>query len=75
MPRDRPPGGFTVHECERLTDYTLPFTLRCLYKTVRIPKGVRKIFVTNQCDVWPEDPDGMILGRRVVQLEIVARTY
>ena len=75
MPRDRPPSGFTVHECERLTDYTLPFTLRCLYKTVRIPKRVRKIFVTNQRDAWPEDPDGMILGRRVVQLEIVARTY
>ena len=75
MPRERPPGGFTLKECERLTDYTLPFSLRCLYKTSRIPKQVRKIVVTNERDVWPEDPLGQIVGRRVAQLEIIERTY
>jgi hypothetical protein len=75
MPRDRPPGGFTLTECERLTDYTLPCSLRCLYGTACIPKGVRKIVVTNEPDAWPEDPHGQILGRRVVQMQIVERTY
>ena len=28
MPRERGPGGFTLHECERLTDYTLPASIR-----------------------------------------------
>jgi hypothetical protein len=75
MPCARPPAGFTLHECERLTDYTLPCSLRCLYKNARIPKGVRKIIVTNERDVWPDDPHGQILGRRVVQMHIVDCTY
>lgn len=75
LPRERPPAGFSLHECERLTDYTLSASIRCLYKKVSIPKGIRKIVVTNERDVWPCDPHGQIVGRRVVQLQIIERTY
>ena len=75
MPCERPPAGFSLAECEKLTDYTLSASIRCLYKKVSIPKRVRKIIVTNERDVWPHDPHGQIVGRRVVQLQIVARTY
>jgi hypothetical protein len=46
-PRERPPGGFTLSECERLTDFTLPASIKCLYRTARIPRGVPKIVVSN----------------------------
>ena len=75
MPRERPPAGFTLAECERITDITLPASVRCLYRTARIPRGVRKIFVSNVRDAWPDDPIGQIVGRRVVQLEITSRMY
>ena len=75
MPRERPPSGFTLAECERLTDFALPASIRCLYRTARIPRGVRKIVVTNARDAWPDDPMGQIVGRRVVQLEITKRLY
>ena len=74
-PRERPPAGFALAECERLTDFTLPATIKCLYRTARIPRGVRKIVVSNLRDVWPEDPEGQIVGRRVVQLQIGMRLY
>lgn len=47
LPCERPPAGFTLQECERLTDFTLPASIKCLYKRVQIPRGVRKIVVTN----------------------------
>ncbi len=75
LPRDKPPAGFTLQECEKLTDYTLPASIRCLYKRVKIPQRVRKIIVTNDRDAWPHDPHGQIVGRRVAQLQIVTRTY
>jgi len=75
MPRERPPAGFTLQECEKLTDYTLAASLKCLYRVARIPKGVRKIVVTNEHDVWPCDPHGQIVGRRVVQLHVSERLY
>tara|TARA_B110001450_G_C17597058_1_gene471306 strand:- start:72 stop:1238 length:1167 start_codon:yes stop_codon:yes gene_type:complete len=74
-PRERPPGGFTLSECERLTDFTLPASIKCLYRTARIPRGVPKIVVSNVRDVWPEDPEGQIVGRRVVQMFISRRLY
>ena len=49
MPRERPPAGFTLQEREKFTDFTLPASIRCLYKTAQIPKGVRKIVVTTTC--------------------------
>ena len=70
---ERPP--FTLQECEKLTDFTLPATIKCLYKTARIPRGVRKIVVTNVRDAWPADPEGQIVGRRVAQLRVEARTF
>jgi hypothetical protein len=75
MPCERPPAGFTLAECEKLTDYTLPASIRCLYGVANIPKRVRKIVVTNDRDVWPHDPHGQIVGRRVVQLQVIERTY
>ena len=75
LPRERPPAGFTLHECEKLTDYTLPASIRCLYRIIVIPRGVRKIVVTNVRDAWPADPEGQIVGRRVAQLHIVERMY
>ena len=74
-PCERPPAGFTLAECERLTDFTLPASLRCLYRTARIPRGVRKIVVSNLRDIWPDDPMGQIVGRRVVQIEIKERFF
>ena len=70
MPRERSPAGFTLAECERLTDFTLPASIRCLYRTARIPRGVRKIVVTNERHVWPDDPMGQLVGRRIVQFEV-----
>lgn len=75
VPRERPSAGFSLQECEKLTDFTLPASIRCLYWIAEIPKRVRKIVVTNARDVWPDDPHGQIVGRRVVQLEVVERTY
>jgi hypothetical protein len=75
LPSARPPAGFSLDECERLTDYTLPSTIRCLYRTARIPQKVRKIVVTNERDAWPTDPHGKLVGRRVAQLHVVARMY
>ena len=75
LPCERPPAGFTLQECEKLTDYTLPASIKCLYRKARIPKGVRKIVVTNVRDVWPADPEGQIVGRRVAQLQICERLY
>ena len=74
-PCERPPGGFTLAECERLTDFTLPASIKCLYRTARIPRGVRKIVVSNVRDVWPADPEGQLVGRRVAQLHIGGRLY
>jgi hypothetical protein len=74
-PCERPPAGFTLAECEKLTDFTLPASIKCLYKTARIPRGVPKIVVSNVCDVWPADPEGQIVGRRVAQLHICERLY
>ena len=71
----RPVDAFTLHECEALTDYTQPAQLKILYKYIEIPKRTTKIVVTNQRDVWPRDPDGILLGRRVSQLEISSKTY
>ena len=71
LPRD----AFTLHECEALSDYMQPATIKCLYKVARVPKRTPKIVVTNQRDVWPRDPDRILVGRRVSQLEIVERTY
>ena len=75
MPRERPPAGFSLSECEKLTDFTLPATIKCLYHTVCIPRGVRKVVVTNECDAWPCDPHGRIVGRRVAQLHITKCLY
>ena len=74
-PCERPPAGFSLAECERLTDYTLPATIKCLYNTARIPRGVRKIVVSNERDVWPSDAHGRIVGRRVAQLHITKRLF
>ena len=71
----RPKDVFTLHECEALFDYTQPAGIKCLYKVARIPKRTKKIVVTNQCDVWPRDPDGILVGRRISQLEILSRTF
>ena len=75
MPRERPPSGFSLQECEKLTDFTLPASIKCLYRTAHIPKGTRKIVVTNVRDAWPADPEGQVVGRRVAQLQICDRLY
>ena len=49
MPRERPPSGFSLQECEKLTDFTLPASIKCLYRTAHIPKGTRKIVVGPTC--------------------------
>ena len=74
-PNERPPAGFTLSECERLTDFTLPASIQCLYRTARIPKNVPKIVVTNVPDVWPKDPEGQLVGRRIVQLHVLVPLY
>ena len=71
----RPRDCFSLHECEALCDYTQPASIKCLYRVARIPKKTRKIVVTNDEDVWPADPHGILVGRRVVQMQICQKTY
>ena len=66
---------WSVTECEALTDFTQPATIKVLYKIVKIPKRTRKIVVTNERDAWPEDPHGQLIGRRISQLEITSRMF
>ena len=66
---------WSVTDCEALTDFTQPATIKCLYKVVKIPKRTRKIIVTNERDAWPNDPHGQLVGRRISQLQITSRTY
>ena len=66
---------WTVEDCESLTDYTQPAAVKLRYRLVKIPKKTRKIVVTNLKDVWPVDPCGQLVGRRVVQLHITACMY
>ena len=66
---------FSLYECEALTDYTQPAAIKCLYKVARIPKRTPKIVVTNERDAWPQDPHGILVGRRVVQMHVTAKTY
>ena len=68
-----PKDVFSLKECEALTDFMQPATIKCLYKVARIPKRVRKIIVSNEQDIWPADSFGsQIVGRRVAQLKIRA---
>lgn len=66
---------WSVTDCESLTDYTQPASFPVRYGDAKIPKGTRKIIVTNTADAWPADPHGQILGRRVAQLHVVSRLY
>ena len=66
---------FTLHQCEALTDYMQPSAIKIMYKIARVPKRTPKIIVTNVRDAWPDDPDGILVGRRVAQLEIKAKTF
>ena len=75
MPCERPPAGFSLAECEKLTDFTLPATIKCLYQTAHIPRGVRKIVVTNECDAWPCDPHGCLVGPGVSRSCISVSVY
>lgn len=56
LPRD----AFSLYECEALTDFTQPAAIKCLYGIAKIPKGTRKIVVTNVRDAWPRDPLGQL---------------
>ena len=71
LPRD----VFSLHECESLTDYTQPAAIKCLFKIARIPRRTPKVIVTNIQDAWPRDAMGILVGRRVEQLEILSKTY
>ena len=71
LPRD----SFSLHECEALFDFMQPASIKCLYKVARIPKKTRKIIVTNSADVWPVDPHGILVGRRVVQMHVREKTF
>ena len=71
----RPCDVFSLHECEDWTDYMQPAALKCLYHIARLPKRLPKIIVTNERNVWPLDPMGILVGRRIVQLEITAKTF
>lgn len=73
LPRD----VFTLQECEALTDFTLPASIKCLYRVARIPKRTRKIVVTNvdAYGAWPRDPLGQLHGRRVVSLHVTLPTF
>ena len=70
-----PRESFTLHECEALTDYMQPAAINVKFKIASIPKRTPVIVVTNVRDAWPRDPDGILVGRRVAQLEIVSKTY
>ena len=61
---------WTVTDCEALTDYTQPAQIKVLYGIVKIPKHTKKIIVTNHQNVWPRDPFGQLVGRRVAQMHI-----
>ena len=67
--------AWTVTDCESLTDWTKPASVTCRYGDAQIPKNTPKIIVTNAQDVWPADPYGQIVGRRVAQMHITARMY
>jgi hypothetical protein len=66
---------WTVTDCESLTDYTQPATVSVRHGDAKIPKRTRKIIVTNTADAWPADPHGQIRGRRVAELQVVAKMY
>ena len=68
-------NDWTVTDCESLTDYTQPATIKVRYGNAKIPKRTRKIVVTNEKNAWPSDPHGQLVGRRVSQLHITSRTY
>ena len=70
-----PREAFSLYECEGLTDYTQPAAIKCLYKVAQIPKRTPKIVVTNVRDAWPQDPDEILVGRRVAQLHVTAKMY
>ena len=66
---------WVVTDCESLTDFTQPAEIKVRYSVARIPKFTRKIVVSNRADVWPADPLGQLVGRRVVQLHIKSRLF
>ena len=68
-------NDWTVTDCEALTDWTQPARVKCRYGDAKIPKHVPKIVVTNARDVWPADPFGQLVGRRVAQMPVIARMY
>ena len=66
---------WSVTDAESLTDFTQPAQIRVRYGLALIPKNTRKIVVTNAQDVWPEDPFGQIIGRRVAQMYVASSMY
>lgn len=63
-------NDWSVTDAEQLTEYCQPVQIKVRYGIAEIPKYTLKIIVTNKKDVWPVDPFGQIVGRRVSQLEI-----
>ena len=61
---------WSVTDAEALTDWTQPAQIKCRYGVAKIPKRTPKIIVTNERDVWPADPFGQIVGRRVAQFHV-----
>lgn len=68
-------NDWTVTDAEALTDWTQPAQIKVLYGIAKIPKHTVKIIVTNRKDVWPADPFGQLVGRRVSQMEVVAAMF
>ena len=68
-------NNWTLAECEALTDYTQPSRIACRYGDAKIPKKTRKIIVTNARDIWPHDPHGQLLGRRVSRIQIISPLF
>lgn len=68
-------NDWTVTDAEALTDWTQPAQIKCRYGVAKIPKRTPKIIVTNARDVWPTDPFGQIVGRRVAQMHVTVPMF
>ena len=67
--------NWLVTDAEQLLEYYQDVQITCRYGIAEIPKRTAKIIVTNPRDVWPADPLGTLVGRRLAQFEVVARMY
>ena len=64
-----------VTDAESLLEYFQGVQITCRYGIAVIPKRTAKIIITNPRDVWPADPLGTLVGRRVAQMEVVSRMF